>query len=132
MKIVNYEGILTKEINISFINSYINPKLYDDEKTVSINSIPVIKYNLNNSILYIENSGDFYFPISGIISKKKKNYLKIETVNSIYEIEGLTPYYNLYQYYDTYYPLGYGDKIIIKGEKIESIIGYYEESKEIL
>ena len=99
MKIINYDGILVNELNLSFINSIINPSLYNDEKEVSLSKIPIINYKIKDSILYIENSGDFYFPLGGIITNKNNNSLKIETIDSIYELEGINSYYNLYQYY---------------------------------
>lgn len=132
MKLIDYNGLLTKEINLSLINSFINPSLYNDEKEVAKASIPVISFKIDNSVLHIENSGDFYFPLGGIITNKNKSSIKIETTNSIYEIEGINSYYNLYQYYDTNYPLGYGPNIIIKGDNLDLIIGYYEEATEIL
>ena len=132
MKIINYDGILVNETNLTFINSIIKPSLYNDEKEVSLSKIPIINYKIKDSILYIENSGDFYFPLGGIITNKNNSSLKIETIDSIYELEGINSYYNLYQYYDTYYPLGSGNNIIIKGDKIELILRYYEESSQIL
>ena len=132
MKIFNYNGILVKEININFINSIINPSLYDEDSTVSSNIIQVKKIVVDDNKLYIENIGDLYFPISGLITAKGRDYIKIETENSSYYISGITSYYNLYQYYIVNTPIGKGENIIIEGDRLDNIINKYEENIEEL
>lgn len=128
MKIINYNGILTKEIKLNFINSIINPSFYNNDELVSNTLIPVEKIIVNNDKIYLKNKGDLYYPLSGLITEKGKDYLKIEANNSIYLIKGIKSYYNLYQYYLPNTPIGNGENIIIEGINLDTIINKYEEN----
>ena len=128
MKIINYNGLLVKELNITFINSLINSSFYNNEELVSSKSIPVKKITVYDNKLYIENIGDLYFPLSGLITEKGHDYIKIEVDNNVYYLKGIKSYYNLYQYYLLNTPIGNGENIIIEGDSLDKIINKYEEN----
>lgn len=120
----NEQNIITKELDLKYIN-YIAPSLYYDDIPVVSKDIDVIDYFINNDLLYVKPvNNKMVLPISGLITKINKNYIVLSTDDGIYNIMN----YNnklvyLYQYYNSFAELGTTDDYyIIEGKNLKNIV----------
>lgn len=120
----NEQNIITKELDLKYIN-YIAPSLYYDDIPVVSKDIDVIDYFINNDLLYVKPvNNKMVLPISGLITKINKNYIVLSTDDGIYNIMN----YNnklvyLYQYYNSFDELGTTDDYyIIEGKNLKNIV----------
>lgn len=124
MKITDYSGILTDEINIYSISNGVAGSIYDSSISVSLSKIEVIDYYFKEKNMYIEpTKNEIRLPFDAIVISKNSEYIELENSKGRYKIYNAEKIkYNLYQYYYKNTILGYSDLYIISTNDYSSIV----------
>lgn len=114
---------LVKEIEIEKLINIFSLNLHNNEKAVINDKISVLDYYFDNECLYIiPINNEVKLPISGVVTKRDKNIIIIETINGNIYIEGIDSNYYLYQYYNANCILGNSNLISIRSDINEEIV----------